>query len=324
MRYRIYVLIPAACLILFAESGCEPSAEKSGFEEEEETGTNQTESSDSQTGEEDDEPAERAIDTDAIEAAFETEGTLEDDVYKLKWPRRELEVTLDGFRIIPRMGLTAWAAFAPHSSGVVVTGDIPVRREELSELHEVVESTELEISAIHNHFFGEQPEMMFIHITGQAAEKQLAGAVRQLVNTIGIDPGDEKMSVDSDLDAAALDEAVGADGSMKRGVYKAGGTRDVSVAIRDRPLTHRMGFGWWVAIQGTMDEAAIAGDFVVRADNVDHALDVFARRGLDVVALHNHWVHDNPRLFYFHYWDTGSATELAGVVGEILDELDAQ
>jgi len=263
---------------------------------------------------------ERSMSTERLRKAFDREGTLENGVFKVKWPRRDLEVTLDDYRIIPRMGLTAWAAFAPTADGVVVTGDVPVLRDELPSLHETVQKTPLEVTAAHNHFFGEQPEVIFVHIGGTGPEPDLARAVRSLVDNVGVAPDRSKQKVRSELEPAKLNEAVGVEGAVERGVYKVGGTREtIDAELRGRPLRHRMGFGWWAAIQGTMDEATIAGDFVVRAKEVRPALDAFARAGVDVVALHNHMVREKPRLFYFHYSDTGSARELAAAVGRALE-----
>lgn len=257
------------------------------------------------------------LDTATIEQVTGMTGTEQEGEYKLTVPQNDLDVTVDGFDIIPPMGLGSWAAFSPTDEGAMLMGDIVVKEDEIAEVQQVLIDHDLRVTALHNHFVRDEPGVMYMHIGGEGPEEELATGVKAVYDEIaelrGGHPADaEAEEVDNELDTDRIAEILGHEGTMNRGVYKITiGRPDVDLLHNGSAVSTFMGFNTWAAWQGTEEDAAVAGDFVMLADEVDDVVEALVTNGIEVVALHNHMVHEEPRVFFLHYWGTGAADELA-------------
>jgi Domain of Unknown Function (DUF1259) len=266
------------------------------------------------------------LDISKIEKALDMKGTEKNGEYKITVPQNDLRVVVDSFKIIPPMGLGSWAAFAPASEGAMVMGDVVVTETDLKPVEQEVIRQGLTVTAIHNHFLRDVPHVMYMHIGGMGDEETLAKAVKAVfekVNQVrGANPADaEAERVDSNLDTEILDGYIGSKGEMSRGVYKQTvGRPDVHLTDHGAPVTTFMGFNTWVAWQGSMKKAAIAGDFVMLENEVAPVIKALVENGIEVVAVHNHMVHEEPRVFYLHYWGVGPAEKLAQGLKAALDQ----
>lgn len=266
------------------------------------------------------------LDIATIEQVTGMQGTESDGEYKLTIPQNDLDVIADGFSIIPPMGMGSWAAFTPAPGGAVLMGDIVILGNEIGPVQKVLIDHDLQPTGIHNHFMREEPGVMYMHIGGEGPEEKLAEGVKAVFDKIaelrGGNPADaEAMEVENSLDTNRIAEILGHDGSLERGVYKVTtGRPDVDLQAHGTGVSAFMGFNTWAAWQGTPANAAVAGDFAMLAGEVENVIKALVENDIEVVALHNHMIHDEPRIFFLHYWGTGPAEELAHGLKEALDQ----
>lgn len=261
--------------------------------------------------------APQPLDVGQIEQITGLQGMLQDGEYKIAVPQNDLNVSVDGFRIIPPMGLTTWAAFTPTPDGGMVMGDFVVLEDEVGPVQQTLINGGLTVSALHNHFVRDEPGVMFIHIYGMGQVETLAAGVRATLDKVKELRTAKKLqaqsaSVTTDFDPATIDEVLGTSGRMNAGVYKVTiGRPDVTLMDHGVRVSTFAGFNTWMAFQGTSDKAAVAGDFVMLADEVAPVIEALAGQNIEVVAVHNHMVHDTPRVFFLHFWGVGPVDVLA-------------
>ncbi len=266
-------------------------------------------------------PVRSGLDTAAIDAAIGTAGEMKDDVYKVKKPRSDLDVRLQGMQLAPEMGLTAWFAFSAHGEHTMVMGDIPVTSDDLPRVLAAANDHKLEITAIKNHFAGSEPQILFVHVTGMGNTSELATAARAVFDSIG---GGDRQNVGGKDGAAApvpatkaagpdlkkLDKALGGKGKLENGVYKLIVPRTMSATDKGMPvpkaLIHHMAM-----FQGSPANTLVLGELLLRPDEVKAAMTRLIQAKLTPSALHTHHTHDEPRLMYIHFSGTGKADDLA-------------
>ena len=248
--------------------------------------------------------------------------------YKVTIPQNDLSIMVDNFKIIPAMGLGSWVAFTPTSKGAMVMGDIIITETDLKPVQAEVIKNGLTITAIHNHFVRNHPNVMYMHIGGSGATFDMAFAARAVLEKIkelrGGDPAKGTASneaVPNSLDLKKLDEILGYKAEMSKGVYKYTiGRPDVQLKEHGVPVTTFLGFNTWAAFQGSPEKAAVAGDFTMLEDEVGPVIKALVENGIEVVAVHNHMVHEQPRVFFLHYWGIGNAEQLAKGLKAALDQ----
>lgn len=266
------------------------------------------------------------LDISAIENELGMKGSENSGEYKVTVPQNDLDVKVDGFTIIPPMGLGSWAAFSPAKKGAMIMGDIVVTEKDLWPVQQEVIKQGLSITAIHNHFARMEPDMWYMHIGGMGNGVELASKVKAVFNKVievrGGNPADGPATeVKNSLDTAMIAGVLGHSGSMNRGVYKVViGRTDVKLTDHGSPVSTFMGFNTWASWQGTNEKAAVAGDFAMIENEVEPVIKTLIENGIEVVAVHNHMVHENPRIFYLHYWGVGNAEKLAQGLRQALDQ----
>jgi hypothetical protein len=268
----------------------------------------------------------RPLDIASIEKITGMKGKENSGQYKITVPQNDLNVTVDGFKIIPAMGLGSWIAFSPSSEGAMIMGDIILTETDLGPFEQEVIRQGLTISAIHNHFLRNQPAVMFMHIGGMGKTDLMAQKVKAVFDKVAQLRGKNPASASTDsvvntIDTKKLDAIIGSKGEMSKGVYKYTiGRPDVALKEHGLPVTSFGGFNTWAAWQGTEDKAAVAGDFTMLENEVEPVLKTLIENGIEVVALHNHMIHEQPRIFFLHYWGVGSAEKLARGLKAALDQ----
>jgi len=266
------------------------------------------------------------LDTLVIERVFGMKGKFNNGEYKLTIPQNDLSIEVDGFKIIPAMGLGTWIDFAPSSDGAMIMGDLVLTENDLKPVQQEVIRQGLTITAIHNHFIRNHPNVMYMHIGGSGKTEDMAAKIKavleQVKSTRGKDPAASAVpDVVNHLDIKKLDEIIGATGEMSKGVYKYTLARpDVKLTEHMVPVTSFLGFNTWAAWQGEPDHAAVAGDFTMLESEVAAVIKALVENGIEVVAVHNHMVHEQPRIFFLHYWGTGNAEMLAKGLRAAIDQ----
>jgi hypothetical protein len=268
------------------------------------------------------------LDTSAIERIMGVKGKSNNGEYKITIPQNDLSIMVDGFKIIPPMGLGTWVAFTPTQNGAMVMGDIVVTETDLKPVQQEIIRQELTITAIHNHFVRNHPNVMYMHLGGSGKTDVMAEKAKAVLDKVkevrGADPAQGTASnatVENSMDTKRLDDILGHKAEMSKGVYKYTiGRPDVKLTEHGVPVTSFLGFNTWAAFQGSAERAAVAGDFTMLENEVAPVIKALVENGIEVVAVHNHMVHEQPRIFFLHYWGVGNAESLAKGLKAALDE----
>ena len=268
------------------------------------------------------------IDTAVIIQVTGLKGKSNNGEYKITVPQNDLSIMVDGFKIIPPMGLGTWIAFTPAREGAMVMGDIIITETDLKPVQQEVIRQGLTITAIHNHFVRNHPNVMYMHIGGTGTTASMAEKAKAIFDKVkevrGGDPGKGSASSETlpnTIDTKKLDDALGYKGEMTKGVYKYTiGRPDVLLKEHGVTISTFLGFNTWAAFQGTPDHAAVAGDFTMLENEVAYVIKALIENGIEVVAVHNHMVHEQPKIFFLHYWGVGNAEELAKGLKKALDQ----
>ena len=258
------------------------------------------------------------LDADAIADASGAKPTIAPDgVVRIAWSRTDVPVSIGRTRLPPAAGLGSWAAFTPTAQGAMVMGDTVVFEDEVDVAMDAAFAHGLSVTGLHNHFFYDTPRVFYMHVGGEGDAKALAGAVRAVWDAIkaarkaqpqpaqGVGPAVTLGTID----VPAIEHAIGEKATVTDGVAKF--TIGVEGAMHGMKVGASAGLTTWAAIFGSDTSAAIDGDVIMRADQVQPTLRALRRAGLHVVALHNHMVGESPPFYFTHFWGTGRAVELA-------------
>ena len=271
-------------------------------------------------------PGSSKLDTAKIAEITGMKGVAKNGEYKITVPQNDLHVVVDGFKIIPPMGLGSWTAFTPCGDSAMVMGDIILTETDLKPVQQEVIRQGFAITGIHNHFVRNHPNILYMHIDRTADITALSNGVKAIFDKVkesrGTDPIAAKPdSVKNSLNIAQLDSIIGHKGEMSKGVYKYTiGRPDVSLREHGIGVSSFMGFNTWAAWQGTPEKAAVCGDFTMLENEVAPVISALVGNGIEVVAVHNHMVHEEPKIFFLHYWGVGNAQLLAKGLKKALEE----
>lgn len=268
------------------------------------------------------------LDTHAIEEATGLTGAvMSDGVFRITKPRGDLKVTLDGFPITPRMGLAGWVAFRPHASGAMLTGVMPVATDELQAVVSALANAGLEVTALHSHFVGEDPRILFVHFDGVGNAVALARGVRDVQEAIvRIRAARPLKAVPSearsDLDVAHLDLLLGLRGEHDGQVYRVTVPRtDVRVTELGVDLGPTTSPTSWAAFQGNDERAAVAGELMLAPSELQPVIHALRESRIAVVGIHDDSIRQDPRLVFVSFWGVGRMDALALGVRKALDQL---
>lgn len=271
-------------------------------------------------------PGSSKLDIAKIEQITGMIGTEKNGEYKITVPQNDLKIVVDGFKITPPMGLGSWAAFTPCGDSGMVMGDIILTETDLKPVQQEVIRQGFTITAIHNHFVRNRPNVMYMHIDRSADITTLSNGVKAIFDKVkevrGRDPkASPADSVANTLNKSLLDSIVGHTGELSKGVYKYTiGRPDIQLQEHGIPVSTFMGFNTWAAWQGSPEHAAVCGDFTMLENEVAPVIKALIENGIEVVAVHNHMVHEEPKVFFLHYWGTGKAEQLAKGLKAALNE----
>jgi hypothetical protein len=272
-----------------------------------------------------------ALDTNRVEQLTGLKGTWNaaEGVFKVTSPRNDLPVSVDGWKMPPFMGLTTWAGFIEgKKAGAMVAGDFVLFEDEVNPVMSAALDGGLTVTALHNHFFFDDPKVYFMHIGGEGTVEQLAGGVKAAMAkqkeiraahpqparlfATGFAPGTNSIS------GQAIEDIFGTKGQAKDGMFKVVIGRETKMPC-GCAMTKEMGVNTWAAFAGTDDNAVVDGDFAVLEDELQPVLKSLRAEGINIVAIHHHMTHEEPRTLFLHYWGKGPAATLAKNLKKALD-----
>src|SRR6266496_2666554 len=268
--------------------------------------------------------APAALDTAKIDNLTGLKGKLneKEGVYKVTFPRDDVKVVVDRWTMPPFMGLGTWAAFTEAKNGAMVMGDTVLFEDEVNAAMSAALDNGLSVTALHNHFFFDRPKVFFMHIEGEGSVEKLASAVKKVYDaakqiraaspkpkdSFGAQPLPDKSSIS----AAPLNEIFAMQGEAKDGMVKF--TIGRPATMHGVKIDKDMGVNTWAAFAGADDNAIVDGDFAVTEDELQPVLKSLVKDKINIVAIHQHMTHEEPRMMFFHYWGRGRAKDLAQAV----------
>lgn len=239
----------------------------------------------------------------------------EGDVFYFGLPRTDLEVTLKGVQLKPAFALGSWVAFKPiNNEETMVMGDLVLREEEVTPVMSRLISGGINVTSLHNHLMGESPSIMYVHIEGYGNPTELAKTLRSGIeqSNTPIKAAGPSVKEEFSLDKEQLDHIFGKEGSVSNGVYKISFPRPEQIKENGMVIPPSMGTSTAINFQPTSGEkAAITGDFVLTAEEVNPVIRVLRNHDIEVEAVHNHMLFEEPRLFFVHFWANDDAEKLA-------------
>jgi hypothetical protein len=258
-------------------------------------------------------------------------GDYKSNVLKVNVPRSDLHVKIADYAVPTPFGFGGWFAMTKGDSGDdVVMGDLVLTQGEVNPVMSALLDHGLEVTALHNHFFWDDPRVFFMHIHGHGNAIDLANRLKPALDLIGPaklgeSVGSQKPSPPTQgaLDTDRIAKIVGHAGEQTGPVYKITiGRDDLDVKEMGAKINARMGLNTWAAFVGTNEDAAVAGDIAMLESEVIPTLKALRSNGLDVVAIHHHMIGTKPMIIFLHYWGRGPTDKLAIGFKAALDELE--
>jgi hypothetical protein len=269
----------------------------------------------------------------AIESALGKKGVYKDaeSVHTTALPRNDLKITIKGAPIPIPFGFGGWVSFKKSVDGksAMIMGDTVLLQEEVNPLISAAQANGLEISAIHNHFFYEEPRIFYMHIQGMGSIADLAKRYADTIRDSKIFPANQPapaappaITGKENFDIPALDAIVKYTGTVNGPTYKYTiGRSDLKVMMMGVEMTTNIGLNTWASFAGKQDDAQIAGDIAMLPDEVNSVIKTLRLHNLEVVAVHSHMLNDDPHIIFLHYYGRGPAATLAQGFRAALDEL---
>ena len=255
--------------------------------------------------------------TSVGEALGKTGSAMPGGIYRVGLARSDLKVTLDGVEIKPALALGSWLAFRKTGNEGMVMGDLVLLVSEVTPVMTKLEEGGIEVTALHNHLLRNEPFTMYMHVLGHGDPVKLATALHAALGESktpleSASPSYTPASQSIELDTAAIDKALGSKGKVNGGVYQVSIPRAEPIKDGGMDVPEAMGSANAINFQPTgSGKAAITGDFVLIAKEVNPVIKALRDSGIEVTAVHNHMLNDQPRLFYLHFWANDDVNKLA-------------
>lgn len=256
-----------------------------------------------------------------IELALGLKGSMQPDgVFKIAMPRTDVVVNRREVRVAPTLGLTSWMAFKTDGDTVVTHGDLCLREQEVNPVISRLEQGGIETTALHNHLSGEDPRVMFLHFWGRGDAKLLAETLRGAIELAGGRQAQPEPLAGT-LNQREIEKVLGKTGKLNAGVLQFAFPRPFPIHMHGVTLPPAMGMATAINFQPAPAGAATTGDFVVREDELRGLLRSLRSNHIDVTAVHNHMLNDDPRMVFVHFWGEGEGVALAHALRAALDTL---
>jgi Domain of Unknown Function (DUF1259) len=251
-----------------------------------------------------------------LDLVFGRSAAISGAVHRYGLPRSDLKVSLDGVQLKPGFALGGWVAFEPMGDATMMMGDLVLTEAEINSVMTKLLGEGLQVTAVHNHLLRANPPTFYMHVSGMGDAEQLARMTRVALEEsqtpweMGVAP--PATATELGFDTAKIDEAIGFKGRNSNGVYQFGVPRSDAIKENGMAIPGAMGSAIAINFQPTGDgKAAITGDFVALAGEVNPLIKALRDNGIEVTAIHNHMLDDDPRAFFIHFWANDDAVKLA-------------
>jgi hypothetical protein len=267
----------------------------------------------------------QAADLRDLESILGRTGEMQEEALVFRFPRSDIQVTIDGDPVPTALGFGGWTAWKEMGNEAMVMGDLVLLEKEINPVISALAEADIQVSALHNHFVGERPRLMYLHIYGMGEATTMARGLRSALDQTAtpkpqLPPPSPTPQPKLNLDTKRIEQIIGRSGASGGGVFKIT-VRRRGVTMDGLKLTASMGLNSWAAFVGTDELAHVAGDIAMTGPEVNRVIRALRSGSIDIVAVHNHMLSEEPRIFFLHYWGTGKAEELARTVHQAFEEV---
>lgn len=257
-----------------------------------------------------------------VRRVFRMSGTYEDGYFRVDFPRTDLQVRIGSHLLDPGFELTSFFAFAPGARGrVMAMGEVVMRPEEVAATVAEARARGLSVSALHNHLLGEEPRIVYLHLSAEGPVDSVANALRSVLARTGAPPQPAERPAPSTADWKAIDGVLGEHEEA------AGPVADYVFPRKEAHAVHGMEVNSVGALETATEvvfqdlgggRAAVTGEAYVRPTEVDALVSALETHALHVTAIHNHMTDETPRMYWVHWYATGDGSTLARGVSAAL------
>ena len=270
----------------------------------------------------------------SVEAVFGKKGTVQGTVFKISYPRSDLKVKVGELNVAPGFALGSWIGFMTmdkmkgmkmmndklnQSSDVSMMGDLVVLDSELPKALSKLVEVDLKVTAIHNHLINESPNVKYVHFSGMGDRVKLAEAIKSVLAVTATPLAPPLPSSPSTIDWSSVESILGTSGKHNGILLQYSFPRKENLKESGMIMPAFMGMATAINFQKDGDKAAITGDFVLLADEINPAIKILVANGISPTALHNHMIHDEPRLFMMHFYAVDEPAKLANALLRVLN-----
>jgi hypothetical protein len=268
----------------------------------------------------------QSVEWEKVDAAIGRKATVSGDVHRYGFPRTDLNVSLDDVILKPAFALGGWVAFKPMNAEVMVMGDLVLLGTEITPVMTRLIENGIEITAIHNHLLRAKPMPFYTHVGGHGDAIKLATAIRAglAASKTPLEASTTDTAPALEFDTEQLDQILGLKGKANSGVYQFALPRREPIREGEMTLVPAgpMGVATSINFQPTGGgKAAITGDFVLAANEVNPVIRALRENEIEVTAVHSHMLAEQPRLFFMHFWANDEAIKLAKGLRTALDQV---
>ncbi|HEV2022508.1 MAG TPA: DUF1259 domain-containing protein [Terriglobales bacterium] len=259
-----------------------------------------------------------------VERTLGRAGKLQDGVYKVAFPRTDLHVRMGRTPVLPAAALGSWMAFRQNDAGtgVVADGDLVLLEPEVNGVISALVEHDIEVSAVHNHLTGEQPEVLYVHFFARGELGKVAQGLKAALDATATPTGPATPSKAAlTFDQKSIEEILGKPGTVNGAVLAFSFPRHHAIAMHGATLPPAMGMATAINFQPSPAGVAATGDFVLREAEANPVITALRAGGVKVTAVHNHLLDDNPHAVFVHFWAEGKADAVAKALREALNRL---
>lgn len=263
------------------------------------------------------------IDSNALNNVFGKNGTVTGNVYKISYPRSDLKVKVNGFTVAPGFALGSWVGIIQMGNQAMMMGDLVLLDSEVPKVIKKLVEENLEVTAIHNHLINETPAIKYVHYHGEGDAVTLAKEIKAVLEITATPLTTPAKTQTPKIDWSKVTAILGT-GKQNGKLLQYSFPRNEKLTESGMELPPSMGMATSINFQMDGNKAAITGDFVLLADEINPVVKALTENGITPTAIHNHMLHDKPHLFMMHFWAVGDPQKLATGLKAALDNTNSK
>jgi len=259
-----------------------------------------------------------------VENVFGKKGTVTGDVFKISYPRSDLKVKVNDFNVAPGLALGSWIGIIKMGNTAMMMGDLVLLDSEVPKVINKLMEQHLEITAIHNHLINETPNIKYIHFHGSGDAVELSREIKSVLEVTATPLAPVASTQAQNIDWSKVTAILGTTGKQNGTLLQYTFPRNEKLTESGMEMPPAMGMATAVNFQIDANRAAITGDFVLLADEVNPVIKALTENGITPTAIHSHMLHDEPRLFMMHFWAVDDLEKLARGLKAVLDKTNSK